>query len=305
MPVLADESPHDRLPVVVEPVHPPQAERGVQVPRLVAPAERAPEPDPPARPSPVVDGAPHAGPLEVLEHAPEEHVAAPLLDVDTPGPVADVEGVPAEAACEELVALLAAEVPRAGGEVGACGPEGGPFPLPCGQAHGSVVGRSWDGQLGLGGAVDCVEVEVVAEGPAPGRGGGGAGIDGGRGIRGGGGGRGKGGFLGVGRVGADLALEAEVGALEEDAGVEETGAADGELVEGGAADAVAEVGEEGGDAAGAAEAAADVADERAEARGDAGEPGPVAGVRLQLRQDVQHDVVRYQRERIGSDGGRG
>lgn len=101
-------------------------------------------------------------------------------------------------------------------------------------------------------------------------------------------------------VGAELAFEAEVGVLEEDAGVEEAGAADGELVEGGPAAGRSggggggggeEIGDDGGDGLGALVLAAGVADEGGEFCGDAGEAGPVSGVVFELAEDVEDDVV--------------
>lgn len=100
-----------------------------------------------------------------------------------------------------------------------------------------------------------------------------------------------------GEIGADVALKAEVGVLEKDAGAEEARTADGKLVEGsGGGGGGEEVGGGGAKGVGAARAAADAADEGGEAGGGAGEAGPVAGVCLQLRQDVEHDVVGQQRE---------
>lgn len=130
---------------------------------------------------------------------------------------------------------------------------------------------------------------------------------------GGGGGGGGGGRVGLGAirsgkilVGAELALEAEVGVLEEDAGVAEAGAADGEPVEGGPAAGgqgggggvvgVGEVGDDGGDVGAALGLPADVADQGGELGADAGEAGPVPGVVLELGEDVEDDVVGEARE---------
>lgn len=102
-------------------------------------------------------------------------------------------------------------------------------------------------------------------------------------------------------VGADLSLEAEIGILEEDAGVDKAGTADGELVEGGpAAGRVGgggeEVGDGGRDGGEAFVLPADVANQGGELGADAGESGPVARVVLELAEYFQHHVVGELRE---------
>lgn len=98
-------------------------------------------------------------------------------------------------------------------------------------------------------------------------------------------------------VGAELAFEAEIGVLEEDACVEEAGAADGEFVEGGPAAGRGgggggeEIGDDGGDGEGALGFAAGVADEGGEFGGDACEAGPVTRVVFEFGEDVEDDVV--------------
>jgi hypothetical protein len=98
-------------------------------------------------------------------------------------------------------------------------------------------------------------------------------------------------------VGAEFAFEAEIGVLEEDASVEEAGAADGEFVEGGPATGRGgggrgeEIGDDGGNGEGALGFAAGVADEGGEFGGDAGEAGPVTRAVFEFGEDVEDDVV--------------
>lgn len=106
----------------MKPKHSPQTKRRVHVPRLVALTKRALQPRHLTPPATVfVDRPPHSRPLEVLEHASEEHVVTLLLHVDAPWPVAYVQTVPAEPARQELGALLAAEAPSSVSEVGSEG----------------------------------------------------------------------------------------------------------------------------------------------------------------------------------------
>ena len=106
----------------MKPKHSPQTKRRVHIPRLVALAKRALQPRDLTPPAAVfVDRPPHSRPLEVLEHAPEQHVGTLLLHVGAPWPVAYVQTVPAEPAREELGALLAAEAPASVSEVGSEG----------------------------------------------------------------------------------------------------------------------------------------------------------------------------------------
>lgn len=77
-------------------------------------------------------------------------------------------------------------------------------------------------------------------------------------------------------IGPQFAFEAEIGVFEENAGVEEAGTADGELVEGGpAAGRVVgggggeKIGDEGGDGSGAFGFVANGVDERGEFGGNA------------------------------------
>lgn len=109
-------------------------------------------------------------------------------------------------------------------------------------------------------------------------------------------------------MGPDVALEAEVGVLQEDAGVVEAGAADGELMKG--RPGFGRVGGRGKEirreGAAAAGAAADGADERGEAGGDAGEAGPVSGIGFEFGEDVEDDFVGEEgKGRGGAVGGGG
>lgn len=106
-------------------------------------------------------------------------------------------------------------------------------------------------------------------------------------------------------VRAELAFEAKIGVLEEDAGVVEAGAADGEFVESdpAAGRGVAgreDVGEEGRDGLMALVLDADVADEGGEFGADAGETSPVAGVVGEPVEDGEEEVVGE-----GGEGGLG
>lgn len=243
MPVLAYISPNHRLPIIVVPKTSPQAEGRMQVPGLLARAEGTVEVD--LAPVPIIDSPPDPGALEVLEDPTKEHVVPLLLDVDAPGPITDVEAVPAEPAREELVPLLPAQVPDPRRQMGPHGPAN--FPpfergrAPC--ANCRPIGGILDlGPLlrGLRSAVDGIKVQVIEQRP---------GTNGPRlrreaqGIRihivnfsargctagGRGGPRRPGEVL----IGAKLPLETEIGVLEKDAGVEEARAADSELEEGG------------------------------------------------------------------------
>lgn len=97
-------------------------------------------------------------------------------------------------------------------------------------------------------------------------------------------------------VRSNIALEAKVGILQEDAGMEETRATDRELMEGspttgrGCMWAREEIGDNRGDGLGALALAADVADEGGEAGADTGKASPGPGVVLQLEEDVQNHV---------------
>lgn len=154
----------------MKPKHPPQTKRRVHIPRLVALTKRTLQPRDLTPIATVLDRSPHSRPLEILEHASEQHVVTLLLHVDAPGPVAYVQRVPAEPARQELVALLAAEVPPAGGEVGSEGPgDLAAFPrreiAAAGSDLGGFGGFLWfvDGIFWRSG--ECVGVEIVVERP--------------------------------------------------------------------------------------------------------------------------------------------
>lgn len=316
MSILTDISSNNRLAIVMEPVDPLQAEGRVQVPSLLARAEGTIQVDP--APIPVVYRPPNHRPLEILEHPTEEHVIPLLLDVDAPRPVADVQAVPSEPARKQLIPLFPAQIPNPGCQMRPHRPPNLPpladidisillhvtsfhshilililIPIP--QLHTL---------LGLGRIVNSIKVQIIVQRPR-------TTIDGFwilTAITGGGGGRVGLGAIRSGKilVGAELALEAEVGVLEEDAGVAEAGAADGEPVEGGPAaggqgggggvGGVGEVGDDGGDVGAALGLPADVADQGGELGADAGEAGPVPGVVLELGEDVEDDVVGEARE---------
>ena len=102
-------------------------------------------------------------------------------------------------------------------------------------------------------------------------------------------------------VGTELALEPKVGVLEEDAGVQETGAADSKLVKGGPAagrlgGAGKEIGNDGRNDLVALGLPADVSDHGGELGAGAGEPSPVPRVLLELEEDVQKYIVGELRE---------
>jgi len=91
-------------------------------------------------------------------------------------------------------------------------------------------------------------------------------------------------------VRAEVVLEAEIGGVEEEAGVAEAGAAEGELVEG--ARRVVGGGEEvGGDGAGAFGLPTEIGYESREFGADAGQASPVARIIFEIVEDVQNDVV--------------
>ena len=90
-------------------------------------------------------------------------------------------------------------------------------------------------------------------------------------------------------VGAELEFEAEIGGFEEDAGVEEAGAADGEFVEGapaaGRGGAVGEeIGDDGGEILRALVFPAEIANERGESGAYAVQTGPVARIVVELEE---------------------
>lgn len=106
MPILADISPDHRLPIIMKPKDPPQAKCRVEIPGVIARTEGTVQLNlPPIR---VGDRPPHPRPLEIFEHPSEEHVPPLLLDVDTAGPLADIEAVASEPAGQELVPLFPA-----------------------------------------------------------------------------------------------------------------------------------------------------------------------------------------------------
>ena len=273
---------------------PSQTEGRMQIPSVVAAAISAIEVD--LGPLAILDVPPNLRPLEVLKEPPEEHVAALLFHVDASWPVTNVEAVAAEAAVEELVALLAAQVPGPRGQMRPHRPADllsfSDSKLAADCHRDGLVCCGGGGGGGFGVVVDGVEVEIVVERPGT--------VRRRRRRRLGSGVGGGGGGLGL-VVGAELAFEAEVGVVEEDAGVEEAGAADGELVEGGpAAWWGVGGGDDGGEGGEALGLAADVANEGGEFGAGAGEAGPVPRVVLKFVEDVQNDVVREPREHFSN-----
>lgn len=94
----------------------------------------------------------------------------------------------------------------------------------------------------------------------------------------------------VEEVSAEVAFKAEIGGVEEEAGVAEAGAADGEFVEG--ERRVVGGGEEvGGDVTGAFGLPTEIGDECREFGADAGQASPVARIFFEIVEDVQNDVV--------------
>lgn len=109
MPILTYIRSNNRLSIIMEPEIPPQTERRMHIPRLFWRAKCAVQID--LAPS-IVDRSPNPGLLEILEDTPEQHVIPLLLDVDASRPIADVEAIPLESAREQLIALLAAQIPN-------------------------------------------------------------------------------------------------------------------------------------------------------------------------------------------------
>lgn len=283
MTVVTNVSPNDRLAVVVEAKAAPQAKGGVEIPGEVAGTKGAGQIK--LRLVTIVNGSPNPSALEVLENPSEEAVLALLLLVDAAGPVAHVQAVVAELPRQELAPLLAAQAPAPRRQVRP--PRAGHLP-PLARAHGNhaLANRFRESRrIGLGGVVERVVVEVIEEGPA-----GGVGIVRlrrcGRWRRVG----------GRGSVGAEVAFQAEIGGVEEEAGVAEAGAADGELVEGERGVCGGE--EVGGDGAGALGLPAEVPDEGGEFGADAGQACPVARILFQLEEDVQNDVIGQFRKHV-------
>lgn len=239
---------------------------------------------------PIVNRPPNPRPLEILENTPEKHVIPLLLYMETTRPITDVQAIASKPTGEQLVPLLAAEVPDAGGQVRINMAGKLALPLPTRGLNNGVRRRLRNrGDLRLGDVIDGVQIEIIEERPR--RGGG---------WRIGREWEGLGLVTGEKReIGADLELEAEIGVLEEDAGVKEARAADGELVQGcPAAGRVRrrrrerdEVGDDGGDGAKALGAATDVGDEGGEAGGGAGDASPIAWVGFKFGEDLEDEVV--------------
>jgi len=94
----------------------------------------------------------------------------------------------------------------------------------------------------------------------------------------------------VDKVRAEVPFESEIGGIEEEAGVAEAGAAEGEFVEG--ERRVVGGGEEvGGDGAGAFGLPTEIGYEGREFGADTGQASPVARIVFEIVEDVQNDVV--------------
>lgn len=317
MAILAHIGSHNRFAIIMVAETPSQAESGMQIPSVFAAAISAIEVH--FGPLGILDVPPHLRVFKILENASEKHVIPLLFDVNAAGPVADVEAIAAEATVEKLVAWFTAQIPHPGRQMR---PHGSanlpPFPNGTLAAHlnDAVFGRNSIFFIfsffcnGLGVVINRIEIEIVVERPST-IGAGSCRFVVGPALAGRGG-------LGWGFVGrrrrqrrvdsavilvrAELAFEAEIGILEEDAGEEEAGAADGELVERGPASGrlgIAggdEIGDDGGEHLPALGLPASVANERGEFGAGAGEPGPVARVFFKLVKEVQNDIVREPRE---------
>lgn len=110
MPIFADISPDNGLPIVMVAEIPPQTKRGMQVPHLLGGAKGAIKIN--LALVPITDGPPHPRLLEVLENPPKQHVVTLLLDVNAAGPIADVQAIPLEPAGQQLIPLLTAQIPN-------------------------------------------------------------------------------------------------------------------------------------------------------------------------------------------------
>ncbi|RDX91956.1 hypothetical protein CR513_25980, partial [Mucuna pruriens] len=173
--ILANVSANNGLPVVVEAEAAAEAEGGVEIPGEFAVAKGAGQVELPL--VAVVNGPPNPSAFEVLENASEEPVLSLLFLVDAAGPVAHVQAVVAELTRQELASLLAAQAPRARGQVGA--PRAGQLPL-LARANGSharvsakAIGFRKLRRVRFGGGVEGVVVEVEEEGGWKGKGSGG------------------------------------------------------------------------------------------------------------------------------------
>lgn len=116
MAIVTDKCSNHRLPIIMEPETPPQAESRVQIPGVFTRAERTWQIKLP--PIPIIDGPPNPRPFEILENPSEEHVLPLLLRVNATRPIADVETVIAKLPREKLAPLFPAQVPRPGSQMG-------------------------------------------------------------------------------------------------------------------------------------------------------------------------------------------
>lgn len=173
MSIFTNVSSDNRLTVVMVSETPPETEGGVEVPGLMAAAERAVEID--LAPIAVSNRPPDLRPFEVLENPSEQHVVPLLLYVNTPRPIADVQRIPTETALEELVPLFAAQIPNARRQMRPHQPANPPpfdaFPI-LRLEHASLdhdfvadLRRILLLDLGLRRVVDGVVVEIIEERP--------------------------------------------------------------------------------------------------------------------------------------------
>lgn len=149
MAILANVCPDDGFPVVMKPKDAPQAKCRVEIPGLPAGTECTGELD---LASVRIDyRLPHSRLLEVLEDPPKEHVFPLLFCVYASRPIGYVKAIALEAASEKFVALLAAESPAPGSQMGVHRPDPllrPPFGNDRTDCDGGLAGRGIDQHKG-------------------------------------------------------------------------------------------------------------------------------------------------------------
>lgn len=307
MAILTDISSNNWLSIIMVPKNPPQTEGRMQIPSLLTGTKRTIQIN--FVPVTILYRSPNMRRLEVLENASEKHVVPLLFNMNASRPITNVQTIASESATEKLVPLLPAQIPNTRCQMRPHGPVDLPplgsreFPV----RHKNTLLHFRGPDLGIGDigrlriVIHSIEIQIIVERPGA--------------IR-----RRRsreiridlelsvrvrarvrfrvlrGGQFEIIFIGPKLALEAEIGILEENTGMEEARAADGELVKrgppaGGNRVADDKIGEEGRDGGGALGLPADISDGGGEFGGNAGQSRPVAGIVFELEENVEKNVL--------------
>lgn len=302
MAILTDISSNNWLSIIMVPENPPQTEGRMQIPSLLAGAKGTIDIN--FVPIPILNRSPDMRRFEVLENPSEKHVIPLLFNVNTSRPITNVQRITSKSAPKQLISLLPAQIPNPRCQMRPHRPTDlpplGNTKLPIGDKNTLLhFGRTDLGVENIGGfgiVIHSIEIQIIVERPST--------------IRGRSreirmnlklGRRGVGFVLGVGQieiilVRTQLSLEAKIGILEKNAGVDETRTTDGKLMKRGPATgrnrvADEKIGDEGRDGLGTLGLPADVADCRGEFGGNAGQSSPVAGIVFELEENVEKNVV--------------